>query len=191
MIQIDILYLQISLGTRDRNRTYDTQFRKLVLYPLSYARKIWMVLLYNRGRRVSKIANCSIITVSMENKIKQYEREIKAQTEKVTGLEECIRLSTYHQEMVANFQHERLIHLIIMLFFVIVSLGLIGGLMYSVCYFGLTAMMIPYYLLTLIVVILTFFYVKHYYFLENHVQELYEYTKKIYDLMDDSGKNKK
>lgn len=127
----------------------------------------------------------------MENKIKQYEREIKAQTEKVTDLEECIRLSTYHQEMVANFQHERLIHLIIMLFFVIVSLGLIGGLVYSVYYFGLTVMMIPYYLLTLIVVILTFFYVKHYYFLENHVQELYEYTKKIYDLMDDSGKNKK
>ena len=27
-----------TFGTRDRGRTYDTQLRKLVLYPLSYAR---------------------------------------------------------------------------------------------------------------------------------------------------------
>ena len=39
----------------------------------------------------------------------------------------------------------------------------------------------PMMLATLIMWILSIFYVKHYYFLENHIQGLYDVSKKLYE----------
>lgn len=114
----------------------------------------------------------------MEQKIREYEEFIEAKANGKLGSIERGKLIKYHQEMVSNFQHERLVHLLIMLFFVSVSLGLLVGVGWLAYNWGVMAELIPFYLLTLVVVVLTIYYVKHYYFLENRIQRLYEYTKK-------------
>lgn len=113
----------------------------------------------------------------MEDKIREYEKFIKEKTSEKLGPIERVKLAEYHKEMVANFQHERLIHLIVMFFFVAVALILLGFLGYDLAFYGFMPAMLPFYALTAIVVVLSFFYVKHYYFLENHIQELYKYNK--------------
>jgi len=115
----------------------------------------------------------------MEDKIREYEKYIKEKTSGKLGPIERVKVAEYHREMVQNFQHERLIHLIIMLFFVTVTLILLGMLGFDIATYGFMMEMLPFYALTAIVVVLSGFYVKHYYFLENHVQALYEYTKKL------------
>ncbi len=115
----------------------------------------------------------------MEDKIRDYEKFIKEQTDKPIGPIERVKLAEYHHEMVQNFQHERLIHMIVMFFFVSIALILLAFLGYVLACYGPAYEMIPFYLLTAIVTILSGFYIKHYYFLENHIQALYEYTRKI------------
>lgn len=80
-------------------------------------------------------------------------------------------LSDFHRAQIGFFQHERLIHLLVTLFFgimfffsVIVQLLLTN--------LGLLA-------ISLILVIMLGFYIRHYFFLENGVQKLYELDKKI------------
>ena len=113
----------------------------------------------------------------MEDKIREYEKFIEEKTSENLGPIERVKVAEYHKEMVANFQHERLVHLIIMLFFVSIALGLIGMFAYYLVTLGWVLEMLPFYILTGIVVILSAAYVKHYYFLENHIQGLYKYTK--------------
>ena len=115
----------------------------------------------------------------MEDKIREYEKFIEKKTSSALGPIERVKLAEYHKEMIANFQHERLVHLLIMLFFVSIALGLIGVFAYYLTIFGWMIEMLPFYILTGLVVILLVAYVKHYYFLENHIQALYKYTKKI------------
>lgn len=115
----------------------------------------------------------------MEDKIKEYEKYIKEKVKKGMGPVERLKVAEYHREMVENFQHERLVHLIIMLFFVGVSLGLLTVFAILVYNVGLLVELTPFYLLCLIVVILTACYIRHYYFLENHIQGLYKYTKQL------------
>lgn len=113
----------------------------------------------------------------MEDMIREYEKFIKKKTDGVIGPIERVRLAEYHREMVQNFQHERLIHLLVTLFFAAVSLVLIAIFGVSLYDFGYQVFLWPFYLLVAIVVILTGFYIKHYYFLENHIQALYKYSR--------------
>ena len=115
----------------------------------------------------------------MEERIKAYEKYIRqAATKKLSRIERA-ELAAYHREMVTNFQHERLIHLLIMLFFVAVSLVIIGVLILSILEFGFAIELSAFYALVLIVIVLTIAYIRHYYFLENHIQALYDYTKML------------
>lgn len=113
----------------------------------------------------------------MEDKIREYEKFIEKKTSGNLGPIERVKLAEYHKEMVANFQHERLVHLLVMLFFVAVTLGLICALSYYVANFGWMIEMWPLYTLVGLVVILSAAYVKHYYFLENHIQKMYKYNR--------------
>ena len=122
----------------------------------------------------------------MEDKIREYEKFIEKKTSGNLGIIERAKLAEYHKEMVANFQHERLIHLIVMFFFIAMALGLLAAFSYEIYQYGFVLEMIPFYVLVAIVTILSVCYVKHYYFLENHIQGLYKYNK-ILRL----GKNKK
>lgn len=113
----------------------------------------------------------------MEKKIREYERFIEKRTRADLPSAERAKLAAYHREMLANFQHERLVHLVVTLFFallLVVALSATAGL---VCAYGLAVELIPLWVLTAILAVLVGFYVKHYYFLENHVQKLYRYTK--------------
>lgn len=115
----------------------------------------------------------------MEEKIREYEEFIKDKTEGRIGPIERVKLAEYHKEMVANFQHERLIHLLVTFFFGLLAIIALVAFGISFGFYGFKLEMIPLYILTVILVILEFFYVKHYYFLENHVQNMYKYSKKL------------
>ena len=129
----------------------------------------------------------------METRIKEYEKFIKAAAKHPTP-----ELLSYHQDMVKNFQHELAIHLAVTLFFVAITLLAIIGATCSFAFFcnpfdlaspdtaspsdpiAGAAFSITAALLAGLLFIITCFYIKHYYFLENHVQKLYDYAAKIY-----------
>ncbi len=115
----------------------------------------------------------------MEKRIKAYEKYIKSLTARKMTVAERVELAEYHREMLTNFQRERLIHLIITLFFSAVSLAIIGVLVWSILALGFAVEMTAFYILVIIIISLTVAYIKHYYFLENHIQGLYDYTKKL------------
>ena len=82
------------------------------------------------------------------------------------------------QIQIAIFQHERLIHLLVTLFYALFALILIF------LSFDITIIFIvPFF----IVLIFLLFYVKHYFFLENSVQYLY----KLYDKINTNSKPNK
>ena len=115
----------------------------------------------------------------MEDRIRAYEKFIKEKTNGHIGPIERVKLAEYHKEMVSNFQHERLIHLLVTFFFGFIAFIFLTALGFSFGFYGLKLELIPLYILTAILTVLEFFYVKHYYFLENHIQGLYKYSKKL------------
>lgn len=119
----------------------------------------------------------------MENRIKNYEKFIKEAAKHPTP-----ELKVYHSEMVRNFQHERAIHLAVTLFFVGLTL-IFGGLaalafatVASPFDFGNpgTPLAIVTAILAALLFVISAFYIKHYYFLENRIQKLYDITTKLY-----------
>lgn len=120
----------------------------------------------------------------MEKRIKAYEKFMKKASGQDLSEAERTRLVAYHHEMMESFQHERLCHLLVMFFFLLVTLGFVLGVAWNMAFVGVYAEMVPCYILVVLLVILTGCYVKHYYFLENHIQGLYEYTAKISGVKD-------
>lgn len=118
----------------------------------------------------------------MEKRIRDYEKFIKKKADKKLNGAEQARLARYHYEMLENFQHERLVHLIVTLFFSAMAVAFLFIASWATVAYNLRYEMLPLYGLTIILVILTGFYVKHYYFLENHIQDLYKYTTKLHDI---------
>ncbi len=115
----------------------------------------------------------------MEERIRQYEKFIAQKTRRELSDADRKKLLELHREMVANFQHERLIHLLVTLFFAVFAIGAMFVTASMISIYGLRFEMVPLYLLTLILVVLVGFYVKHYYFLENHIQKLYKYNREL------------
>ena len=114
----------------------------------------------------------------MEERIKAYEKYIEKEIKKGSDKE---KLFWYHTEMVKNFQHEREIHLFIMLFFIWITFILLG----MTIIIAMLGISLPLELLILLGVLdvimagLSIAYVRHYYFLENHVQKLYDWFEKL------------
>ena len=115
----------------------------------------------------------------MEKKILAYEKLISGELKRTLKPDDRKSLLLFHYKMLENFQHERLIHLIITLFFSFMSIEFIIISIWTLIYYGFLLVLVPLYLITLILVVLTFSYVKHYYFLENHIQGLYKYAEKL------------
>ena len=115
----------------------------------------------------------------MEKQILKYEKFIEKESKKNLSASERERLVKMHAEMLKNFQKERSIHLNVILFFALIAIVAISMTAWAAINYGWMPEMIPLYLITLILVVLTGFYVKHYYFLENHIQGLYKYTKEL------------
>ena len=116
----------------------------------------------------------------MEAKIREYEKFIECEVKRDMTEKEKERLRDYHREMVGNFQKERMIHLVVMLFFVVFTMIGLIAVVWTLVVMGVMIWMLPLYVLVLILVVLTGCYVRHYYFLENHVQGLYKYSEKLY-----------
>ena len=85
--------------------------------------------------------------------------------------EKLKELLAYHDKQIQWMQHERLVHLIVMLFICFFTLLI----------FGLTLIQtsMPSIILFVILLILSFAYVIHYYRLENGVQKWYEISNEI------------
>lgn len=121
----------------------------------------------------------------MEKRIREYEIFIEKATKKKMSEAERDKLARYHFEMMESFQHERLIHLLVMLFFTLISVVFLFIAAWTTISYKLHYEMAPLYILTIILAVLTGFYVKHYYFLENHIQGLYKYTARLKDIKEE------
>ncbi len=129
----------------------------------------------------------------IENEVEKLKEDFaSAKNQKIMSLltEKARELQSYHYEKLRDFQHERLIHLVVTIFFACMTLLSIIFLFI----FALSPMMaelifVNYCLfgLSIILIILESFYIKHYCCLENGTQKLYEYSKEIYELL---NKNK-
>ena len=106
----------------------------------------------------------------MTKYIKEYIKEIENKLKKEVSNKDLEEL----KDKISFFQHERLVHMFIMLFCLLVLILFVILCLNNILY------IIP----TLILIVLNIFYILHYYFLENSVQYLY----KVYDKMNDKIK---
>lgn len=102
----------------------------------------------------------------IQNYIKETENKLKKEINK-KDIEEL-------RDKINFFSHERIVHMFIMLFCILILL----------IFIILTLNNIKFIIITIILMILNIFYILHYYFLENSVQYLY----KLYDKMNDKLK---
>jgi len=117
----------------------------------------------------------------MEKKLKNYHDFIKKASAHPTP-----QLIKYHQEMLAAFQHERFIHLIVTMFFALFMI--IFFIFTTVLFLSLPSsswgdiFSLSSAFITFVLFAVTLFYVRHYYQLENGVQKLEEITSKLHSL---------
>ncbi len=111
----------------------------------------------------------------MYKQILAHKQYIEGQLKQPLGDEARKSLLKYHVKRVRDFQHERLIHLLVTFFFSFLFLSSCVALM------SLASMLLfwPLTALMLILCILEIAYIRHYYQLENGVQSLYELTEKL------------
>lgn len=107
----------------------------------------------------------------MINYIKRHERCVSDLLEKNPGHEALRELLAFHDKQIAWMQHERLAHLITMLFVCLFFLSAFG--------FTMIHFILPYMLLTALLLILSVAYILHYYRLENSVQRWYALSNRI------------
>jgi predicted RND superfamily exporter protein len=103
--------------------------------------------------------------------MKKHESYVQEVLAKNPDEEKLKELLAYHDKQIQWMQHERLVHLIVMLFICFFTLLI----------FGLTLIQtsIPSIILFVILLILSFAYIIHYYRLENGVQKWYEISNEI------------
>jgi len=105
--------------------------------------------------------------------MKRHERYIKEMLGKNLNVEALRDLLEYHDEQIQWMQHERLAHLMTMLFvclFALLSLG-----------YTLLNPAVPCFILSGLLIVLSVAYVIHYYRLENGVQKWYRLSNEIRD----------
>ncbi|MFO7570794.1 MAG: hypothetical protein R6W75_13475 [Smithellaceae bacterium] len=105
--------------------------------------------------------------------IKRHERYVQKQLETGPGHDGLNDLLALHDKQIAWLQHERLAHLITMMFvclFFLLSFG-----------YTLLCLSLPFMVLTGVLLVLTVAYIVHYYRLENSVQRWYDLSNKIHE----------
>jgi len=103
--------------------------------------------------------------------IKQHERYVAELLESNPERDVQCELLAYHDKQILWIQHERLAHLITMMFVCLFFFLAFG--------FTMIHFMFPYILLTALLLILTVAYILHYYRLENSVQRWYSLSNRI------------
>lgn len=103
--------------------------------------------------------------------LKKYMAETAERLKKCRTPKELETIFTEHRDKIAFMQHERIVHFLVTMMFAVI-------LTIFICTF-LFCDKIALLVLIVIILVLLGFYIKHYYFLENTVQQMY----KIYDEM--------
>lgn len=112
----------------------------------------------------------------MHKQILAHEQAVKIRLKKAKNKEDLRDLARFHHTRTTEFQHERLVHLLVTFFFALLFFGALG------MFFWLTALALDGSLavlsgiMALALFILELFYIRYYYQLENGVQKLYELT---------------
>lgn len=103
--------------------------------------------------------------------MKKHESYVREALEKNPDKEKLKELFAYHNQQIQWMQHERLVHLIVMLFVCF----------FTLLVFGFTVMRssLPSMILLAILLILSVAYLFHYYRLENNVQKWYSISNQI------------
>lgn len=128
-------------------------------------------------------------TKFIETEIRKIEKDLntaKTDSEKISIYEHVGDLDKYHNDTIRYFQHERLIHLIVTIFFAALLFIAIAGLFtfasMSLSYGNTTLLTSLAVIIVTILFITELFYVRYYYQLENGTQSLYKYTEKLYEI---------
>jgi protein-S-isoprenylcysteine O-methyltransferase Ste14 len=103
--------------------------------------------------------------------MKKHENYVRDMLEKKLDEENLKELLAYHDKQIQWMQHERLVHLIVMLFVCLFTLLSFG--------FTVTRTSTPSIILSGLLLILSVAYVIHYYRLENGVQKWYLISNEI------------
>ena len=111
----------------------------------------------------------------MEKRLKNYLSFMKKFTSETHSIEECKKVYDDLMIQIAFFQHERLIHLLVTLAFALLTIGSIIA--------SLFVYSMPLYIMTLLLLCLLIPYIRHYYILENGVQELYTRYDYLYGVL--------
>ena len=113
----------------------------------------------------------------MEKHIAEHYQTISQRLAAAKSKTDLTELAHYHRTRVQEFQHERLVHLLVTFFFTGLFLASLAAFLATAA-MGL-AMNCLLGLLALILFVLELAYIRHYYQLENGVQRLYELTVAI------------
>jgi len=103
--------------------------------------------------------------------MKRHESYVKEMLEKKLDAEKLKELLAYHDKQIQWMQHERLVHLIVMLFVCLFTLLSFG--------FTVIRTSTPSLILSALLLILSVAYIIHYYQLENSVQKWYLISNQI------------
>ena len=103
--------------------------------------------------------------------MKSHERYIREMLEKNLDREALLNLLQYHDKQIQWLQHERLVHLLTMLFVCLFMLLIFG--------FTILVPSLPCMILSALLMILSVAYIIHYYRLENGVQRWYSLSNQI------------
>ena len=105
----------------------------------------------------------------MTEYLKKYMKSLRQSLDSAETSEELEKIMAEHKDKIAFMQHERLVHFLVTMMFAVILVIFVGV--------HLVTENIFVSLLVVIITVLLGFYIKHYYFLENTVQEMY----RIYD----------
>jgi cell division protein FtsW (lipid II flippase) len=118
----------------------------------------------------------------MTEYIKKYDKYIKSLSED-SALSSYDRIIENHLIQIKFLQHERLVHLLVTLFF-----ALFLFISFAIALF--TSKLL-FYIICFILMVVLIFYIFHYYLLENTVQRWYHYYNILSDKRDANIKNNK
>ncbi|HAE51872.1 MAG: hypothetical protein J6I55_10725 [Ruminococcus sp.] len=111
----------------------------------------------------------------MTEYLTNYMKYISDKLEKSSDKTELQNILSEHLDKIAFMQHERIVHFLVTFMFAVI-------LCIFMCAFIFSENIMLLVLVTIILVLLAF-YIKHYYFLENTVQEMYRIYDRILEKM--------
>ncbi len=112
--------------------------------------------------------------------MKKHERYVRETLENNPDVEKLRELLAYHNQQIQWMQHERLVHLIVMLFVCLFTLIIFG--------FTVIHISLPLIILFVILLGLSIAYIIHYFRLENNVQKWYLISNQIRKMKENESK---